>query len=196
MFDEAEDLPERPPRQEIERPEFVIDVPKEIEGLVDEGEFEVDEIEVAEPIENWKEVLASLEYSGETVEITGVEIKSVISEELAGMKWKTIHSAPDLPQSGDIAVEVTDDRMREAIKDRVLELAEELCVNAGYAAGFRGDVYSALMQHIRGKFLGGASLGLANRRGLDYAWKMLDQVKAKVIAVPGLVGGMIEYGNK
>jgi len=196
MFDEAEDLPERPPRQEIERPEFVIDVPKEIEGLGDEGEFEVGEIEVAEPIENWEEVLASLEYIGETVEITGVEIKSVISEELAGMKWKTIHSAPDLPQSGDIAVEVTDDRMREAIKDRVLELAEELCVNAGYAAGFRGDVYSALMQHIRGKFLDGASLGLANRRGLDYAWKMLDQVKAKVIAVPGLVGGMIEYGNK
>jgi len=195
-FDETEDLPPPPPRQEIARPEFVIDVPKEIEGLVDEDEFEVEEITVAKPLENWEEVLASIEYSGETVEITGVEIKSVISEELAGMKWKTIHSAPDLPQSGDIAVEVTDDRMREAIKDRVLELAGELCVNAGYAAGFRGDVYSALMQHIRGKFLGGASLGLANRRGLDYAWKMLDQVKAKVIAVPGLVGGMIEYANK
>jgi len=25
----------------------------------------------------------------------------------------------------------------------VLELAEELCVNAGYAAGFRGEVYGA-----------------------------------------------------
>jgi len=86
--------------------------------------------------------------------------------------------------------------MREAIKGRVLEFAQELCVNAGYAAGFRGEVYSALMQHVRAKFLGGTSLGLVDRRSLDYAWKMLDQVKAKVTAVPGLVGGMIEYANK
>jgi hypothetical protein len=49
MFDETEDLPP-PPRQEISRPELVVDVPKEIEGLVDEGEFEVSEIEVAEPV--------------------------------------------------------------------------------------------------------------------------------------------------
>jgi len=196
MFDEVEDLPQPPPRQEISRPDFVIDVPKEIEGLIDNGEFEVTQIGVAQPVENWAEVLASLEYSRETVEITGVEIRSVISEELAGMKWKTIHSAPDLPKNGDIGVEVTDDTMREAIKSRVLEIAEELCVKAGYAAGFRGEVYSALMQHIRGKFLGGVSLGLADRRGLDYAWKMLDQVTAKVAAIPGLVGGIIEYANK
>ena len=57
-------------------------------------------------------------------------------------------------------------------------------------------VYSALMQHVRGKFLDNMTLGLADRRCLDYAWKMLDQVKAKVTAVPGLVGGIIEYANK
>lgn len=197
MFDEVEDLPPPPPRQEISRPEFVIDVPKEIEGLIDEGEFDVGEIEIAEPIENWEEVLASLEYSGETVEITDVEIKSIIGRELAGMKWKTIHSAPNLPPTdNDIQVKVTDERMREAIKERVLEIAEEFCIKAGYAAGFRGEVYSALMRHIREKFLENTTLGLADRRCLDYAWKMLDQVKAKVIAVPGLIGGIIEYASK
>ena len=56
-------------------------------------------------------------------------------------------------------------------------------------------MYSALIQHIRGKFLDNTSLGLAGRRCLDYAWKMLDQVKAKVAAVPGLVEGIIEYAN-
>ena len=71
-----------------------------------------------------------------------------------------------------------------------------LCVQAGYAAGFRGEVYGALMQHIRAKFLDNTTLGLADRRYLDYAWKMLDQVKTKVVAVPGLVGGIIEYANK
>ena len=197
MFDEAEDLPPPPPRQDISRPEFVIDVPKEIEGLVDEGEFEVGEIELAEPIKNWEEVLASLEYSGETVEITDQKITGVTGKELVPKGWKTIHSAPDLPPNDNgTQVEVTDDTMQEAIKGRVLELAEELCVKAGYATGFRGEVYSALMQHVRGKFLDNMTLGLADRRCLDYAWKMLGQVEAKVAAIPGLVGGMIEYANK
>lgn len=197
QFDETEDLPPSPPRQEISRPEFVIDVPKEIEGLVDEGKFEVEEIAVAEPIENWQEVLAALEYSRETVEITDQKITGVTGKELAGKGWKTIRSAPDLPPNDNgTKVEVSDDTMRDAIKNRVLEFAQELCVNAGYAAGFRGEVYSALMQHIRHKFLDDTSLGLADRRCLDYAWRMLNEVKAKVSNVPGLVEGVIEYANK
>jgi len=197
MFDEAEDLPEPPPRQEIERPEFVINVPKEIEGLVDEGEFEVGEIELAEPIKNWGEVLASLENRQEMVEITDQQITGVTGKELVPKGWKTIHSAPDLPPNyNGTQIEDTDDNMREAIKGRVLELAEELCVNAGYATGFRGEVYGALMRHIREKFLDNMTLGLADRHCLDYAWKMLYQVKNKVTAMPGLVGGIIEYANK
>jgi len=197
MFDEGEDLPEPPARQEISRPDFVINVPKEIEGLTDDGQFEVTPTGVIQPLENWAEVLASLEYSHETVEITDQRITGVTGKELAGRKWKTVYSAPDLPlNTNGIQVEETDDTMREAIKSQVLDLAEKLCVQAGYAAGFRGEVYSALMQHIRAKFLDNTTLGLANRRHLDYAWKMLDQVKTKVVAVPGLVGGIIEYANK
>ena len=196
MFDEAEDLPEPPARQEIARPDFIIDVPKE--GPIVAGVFEGIETEyVTQTIKNWAEVLASLEYSHERVEITDVEIRAVIGKELTGKKWKTVYSAPDLPPNGNgTQVEVTDDIMREEIKSKVLDLAEELCVQAGYAAGFRGEVYGALMQHIRAKFLDNNTLGLADRRHLDYAWKMLDQVKAKVVAVPGLVGGIIEYANK
>lgn len=197
MFDEAEDLPEPPPRQGISRPNFIIDVPKEIEGLINDGQFEVTQTGVAQPLDNWAEVLASIEYSPETVEITDQKITGVTSKELVGKKWKTVYSAPDLPPNGNgKQVEVSDDIMREAVKSRVLELAEELCVQAGYAAGFRGEVYSALMQHIRVKFLDNATLGLSERRCLDYAWRMLDQVKSKVGTVPGLVGGIIEYANK
>jgi hypothetical protein len=197
MFDEAEHLPEPPARQELTRPNFVIDVPKEIEGPTDDGLFEVTQTGVVQSLENWAEALASLEYRHETVEITNQQITGVTGKELAGKKWKTVYSAPDLPPNGNgTQVEVTDDVMREAIKSQVLDLAGELCVQAGYAAGFRGDVYGALMQHIRAKFLDNTTLGLADRRRLDYAWKMLDQVKAKVSAVPGLVGGIIEYANK
>ena len=191
-FDEAEDLPPAPPRQEIVRSEQIVDLPDEIDDVPD-GEFDPIEIGVPESLANWREVLAGLQYLEESMEITGIEIKNVIGTELAGKKWKTMQSASDVP-SGP-AIELPDDTLREAIKQQVLEDAEELCVEAGYASGFKADVYGALMQHIRDKFLG-ASLGLADRQGLLFAWKMLRYVKQKVRSTPGLVGGIIDYANQ
>lgn len=85
--------------------------------------------------------------------------------------------------------------MREAVKAGLLDMAELLTVEAGYAATFKAQVYSALLHHVRAKFLNGSSLGLAERAEVDFAWKMLRQVKAKVEAIPGLIAGVIEYGN-
>ena len=81
------------------------------------------------------------------------------------------------------------------MKAGVLDIAETLTVEAGYAATFKDRVYSALLHHVRAKFLNGSSLGLAERAEVDYAWKMLRQVKPKVGAIPGLVAGIIEYGD-
>ena len=193
MFDETEDLPPPPPRQEVAHPERIIELPQEIEGLVDDEQFEPGNFEVAQPVSNWVEVLAELQYSGETIEITRVAIESVTGRELAGDRWRMVQSAPDVPNGPPI--EPTDNDIRSAVKDQVLRDAEELCIEAGYAAGFKGEVYGALMRHIRDRFLG-ASLGLADRQGLVYAWKMLPQVKQKIRSVPGLVAGMIEYASK
>jgi hypothetical protein len=77
----------------------------------------------------------------------------------------------------------------------LLDISEALTVEAGYAGGFKKKVYGALIQHLRKKFLKGNSLGLADRADVDFAWKMLRQVNAKVGAVPGLVSGIIEYGD-
>lgn len=85
--------------------------------------------------------------------------------------------------------------MREAVKAGLLDLAEVLTVEAGYASTFKDQVYSALLHHVRAKFLNGTSLGLAERAEVDFAWKMLRQVKAKVGAIPGLTAGIIEYGD-
>ena len=86
--------------------------------------------------------------------------------------------------------------LRDAIKDTVLQMAEEMSIEAGYAAGFKSQVYSALMGHIREKFLNDTSLGLAERGELSFAWKMLPQVQKKVLGVPGLIAGIIEYGDQ
>jgi type III restriction enzyme len=195
-FDETEDLPPPPPRQEVDRPEFLIEMPKEIPGLVDDQEFDVGKLEApAEPLPNWAEVLAAIEYDSTAVEITRVDIDAVIGRELAGAGWTTIHSKPDTPIGVETVVtEVTDELLRDAIKGTVLDYAEDLTVQAGYAAAFKSEVYSALMQHIREKFTG-ASLGLADRQQLIFAWKMLAQMRAKVAAVPGLIAGIIEHGR-
>ena len=197
-FDETEDLPEPPTKQERVKPENIIDVPDPDPTLVDEGEFDLGEFEgPPEPLRNWREVLAGLKYDPTVVEITKVEISGVVGKELAGDRWKTLDTAPELPDGAQTSdVEESDQKIREAIKDTVLQMAEEMAVGAGYAAGFKSEVYSAIMAHVRERFLNGTSLGLAEPTDLLFAWKMLTQVRKNVSTVPGLVAGIIEYANQ
>lgn len=196
-FDETEDLPPPPPRQEIVRPEQIIEVPKLIDGFVDDTKFDVGTIEgPPDPIRNWKQVLASWEYDATAVEITKVGITGVYSKELAGQGWKELHSAPEMPDVATASlVELSDEQVRLAVKEQMLKISEELTIDAGYAASFKGEVYGALLQHVRDRFLG-TSLGLADRSGLNYVWKMLPTVEGRIRAHPGLVAGVIEYGDQ
>jgi hypothetical protein len=195
-FDETEDLPPPPAKQELVKPELVIDVPPVDPSVIDEGEFDVGKVPPPpKPLENWEDVLGGIEYDPTVIEITKVGIAGVVGHELGGHGWKTIHSAPDASGPGDTAVRVSDEAVREAVKSRLLEIAETLTVNAGYAAAFKDRVYSALLHHVRAKFLKGSSLGLAERAEVDFAWKMLQQVNTKVGGIPGLVAGIIEHGD-
>ena len=196
QFDETEDLPLPPPKQELEKPDLVIDVPPVDPSVMDDGEFDVGDIAPPpKPLENWKEALDGIEYDPTVVEITKVDIAGVVGQELGGEGWKTIHSAPDESGPSGTVAQVSDEAVREAVKAGLLDMAELLTVEAGYAATFKHLVYSALLHHVRAKFLNSSSLGLAARAEVDFAWKMLRQVNAKVGAVPGLIAGVIEYGD-
>lgn len=195
-FDETEDLPPPPPKQELGKPDLVIDVPPVDPSLMDDGEFDVGDIAPPpNPLDNWEEALDEIEYDPTVVEITKVGIAGVIGQELGGQGWKTIHSAPDESGPSGAVVQVSDEGVREAVKAGLLDMAELLTVEAGYASTFKDQVYSALLHHVRAKFLNGASLGLAERADVDFAWRMLRQVKAKVGAIPGLIAGVIEHGD-
>ena len=195
-FDETEDLPEPPPKQELVNPELVIDVPRLDPSAVEDGEFDVGDIPgPPEPLENWKEALDRIEYDPVATEITRVDIAGVVGRELGGEGWKTIHAAPGGNGGADATVEISDESIREAVKDGLLRIAEELTVAAGYAATYKGRVYSALLHHVRAKFLDGSSLGLARRSELEFAWKMLPRVEGNISAIPGLVAGVVEYGD-
>lgn len=198
LFDETEDLPPPPVKQELDKPELVIDVPPIDPSIMDDGEFDVGDVPPPpKPLEKWKGALDSIQYDPTVIEITKVGMTGVIGQELGGKGWKTIHSAPDDGEPTDGALQISDDLVREAIKANLLEMAETLTVDAGYAATFKDRVYSALLHHVRAKFLADPNGGFAfaERNELDFAWKMLRQVKTKVAAFPGLVAGIIEYGD-
>jgi len=196
LFDETADLPPPPPKQEFANPDLVIDVPPVDPAFVDDGEFDLgDFAPPPQPLKNWQEALDAIEYDPTAVEITKVGISGVVGQELGAQGWKTIHSAPDPSAPPDVGVRISDEAIRDAVKMRILETAETLTVEAGHAATFKGRVYSALLHHVRKRFLNGSSLGLAERDEVDFAWKMLQQMKAKVGAIPGLIAGIIEYGD-
>ncbi|MBM4043795.1 MAG: hypothetical protein FJ279_01650 [Planctomycetes bacterium] len=195
-FDETEDLPPPPPKQELDKPDLVIDLPPVDPSVMRDGEFDVGDIPPPpKPLENWRQALDAIEYDPTVVEITKVGIAGVVGQELGGQGWKTIHSAPDESVPGGAVAQVSDEAVREAVKSGLLDMAGLLTVEAGYAATFKDQVYSALLHHVRAKFLNGSSLGLAERADVDFAWKMLRQVQAKVGAIPGLIAGIIEHGS-
>ncbi len=196
LFEETEDLPPPPQKQELSDPDLVIDLPPVDPSFADEGEFDLgDFAPPPPPLERWREALHGIEYDPTVVEITKLGISGVLGRELGRGGWKTVHSAPDLSEPNGKGFQVSDQAARDAVKSGMLEIAEELTVEAGCAAAFKDRVYGDLVQHVREKFLNGSSLGLAERGEVDYAWKMLRQVKQKIGAIPGLVAGIIEYGD-
>lgn len=196
LFDETEDLPPPPPKQEYANPDMVISVPERDPSVEDDDEFDVGDIPPPpEPLQNWREMLDAIEYDFTAVEITEVRTAGVIGRELGEQGWTTIESLPDAKSHDGASVRVPDETVRAAVKDGLLEMAETLTVEAGCATIFKDKVYSALLHHVRAKFLNGSSLGLAERAEVDTAWKMLDQVGNKVSDIPGLVAGVIKYGD-
>ena len=193
QYDELEDLPDPPPRQELTQPENIVVVPDPSGDL--EGEFEIKvAAQAAAPLKNWREVLESLAYPAQTVEITGQTITDVESQELTDGGWKMRES--HAPYAAMSHVDVEAEKIAEGVQDELLAIAERLLQEAGHSSQFKGRVYDILLQHVRTKFLDGASLRLAQQHHLEAARRMLPKVEETILSVPGLVEGMVKYGDQ
>jgi len=74
-------------------------------------------------------------------------------------------------------------------------MAGRLLDRAGHTAQFTGDIYAILLEHVRAKFLDGASLGLAEPHRLEAVWRMLPTVEKQIAETRGLVEGMVSHGR-
>ena len=192
-FDEDEDLPEPPPRQRVVNPENFIEIPDPKDD--DDGEFVVDfGGQQTLPLENWRETLDGLDYSSVTVAITDQDISGVERRELTDKGWTTLLSAPG--DETDAQIDVPSEDLEEAIKTELLNIAERLLEHVGHTLQFKGRIYAILIEHVRGKFLDGSSLGLAERAHLEATWRNLHKVEEGIKAVSGLVEGMVKHGDK
>ena len=194
-FDEEEDLPDPPPRQQANAPENFIDIPDPSEDDDTEFVIDIDDEEDVEPLENWREVLDALEYPAQTVTITGQDISGVERRELTGEGWRALESAPDSVSGVGASIEADPDALADAVKEALLTMADDLLENAGFTMQFKGRIYGILLEHVKAKFLDGASLGLAEPHHLESAWRTLDEVGEKIASTPGLVEGMVKYGD-
>lgn len=193
LFDEEEDLPAPRPRQVLVNPENIIDIPEPDEE--DSGEFVIlSNVRPAEPMREWQEYLAGVEYPAQTVAITEQDITGVERRELDGRGWLTTESAPGNVAAGEVILPRPE--MEDAVKSGLLAMSERLLNDAGHSLHFKGPVYAILLKHIRAKFLDGMSLGLAEEHHLETAWRMLPKVEETIGKAPGLVQGMVKYGNQ
>lgn len=193
MFDEEEDLPAPPPRQELDKPHNLVEIP-ELLHLADVGEFVVNTSPlVAKPLANWRDVLEGMKYPTEMIEISDQTIIGVEQQELTGGGWTTLESAPE-NVNGDIPIARED--LEEAVKDELRNMSERLLDNAGLTTRFKGKIYSNLLWHIKIKFLNGTSLGMAEDWQVKSAYRRLPQVEEHIVNKPGLIEGMVKHGDK
>ena len=196
QFDETEDLPDPPERQEIVDPSLIVDIPEE-KPLEEDPFTYVGPIEELVPLTNWREILEGMEYPTETTEITDQEIDSIQAQELTGDQWRTYTTADELDShSADgLPADLPRDAIEAHLKSEIMDMARRMLDERGCAAQFQGRLYSNILDHVKTKFLNGTSIGLADDEHLTTASSMLHQVEAKILGHRGLVEGMVEHGD-
>ena len=194
IHDEQDDLPPPPPRQELVRPDLVIEVPEP----EDDGAPGLDPVTAADspaPARDWRERLAALDYDAETVEITDVTLSGVTGRELGRGGWTRHGGAPDgaalpPPPPG----EPGEDALRDHLRESLYAIAELAAVEAGYPALMRRHVYSPLLAHVSARWLGGEAIPFAGEEALRRAAARLPQLERHMARRTDIVGGMIEHG--
>ena len=191
-FDEREERGEPPPRQEIVDPDLVIALP----DPVDDDSLTLDPVTATpspEPKRDWRGLLATLQYEAETVEITDVEISGVTGQELSPQGWRKIRGAP----TGSDAAPPDDlepGELRDHIRERVNQIAEQAVIEAGYPAQMKRHVYQPLLAHLSERFLHGEALAFAEDAAVYAAGRRLNQLESLLRERTDIIGGMVEYG--
>ena len=192
VFDDSDDLPDPPRAPEIVDPDLVIVIPEP--STSDDDPLTVTVPPSDEPVRDWRNALAELQYESQSVEISDVQIDRVTGRPLVDGEFTDIGSPPDAA-----APEPVENPSREELADaldRTLQYIAEVALDeAGYAVHLANALHPPLAVHVSEKFLGGIAPARAGEADLRRALAMLPQLERHLRARADIVGGIVEYPN-
>jgi type III restriction enzyme len=195
LFGVEEDLPPKRKPQLLVNEDKRIDIPEPLEG--ENGDkidlSDLDNISVdLKDYENWQSVLDSFEY-GADVEISRVEIEGVEGKDLFKSDFTHIIDPPEHARPQSAENKLSKEELADLLKNSVRDIASALLADEGIGSHELGYFYGVLMDHVRAKLLGGATVGSATPELIKHALLHRHNLIANFKQRQGLVNSIIKY---
>ena len=187
LFDEEEDLPDKPIIQTLVRPEKLIKIPEpEYDVDVDFKKI-IDDIPDDKIDEDWKSILENKSYEREVWTIARTRIDSV---EMKSLKDKRVELL-DAPDEFDFAMigKYPRDVLEKKFKQELLSVCAGLLRETGFGANLRGILYQVMLNHIKTKIFSGKTLCDVDDDDIEFA--MVSMLDIRKNFTKSIVAGII-----
>jgi len=188
LFDEEEDLPDKPIIQTLVRPEKLIKIPDpEYDVDVDFKKI-IDDIPDDKIDEDWKSILENKSYEREVWTIARTRIDSV---EMKSLKDKRVELL-DAPDEFDFAMigKYPRDVLEKKFKQELLSVCAGLLRETGFGANLRGILYQVMLNHIKTKIFSGKTLCDVDDDDIEFAMMSMPDIRKNFTKsiVAGIIG--------
>jgi len=188
LFDEEEDLPNKPVIQILVNPEKLIKIPDPEYDVDIDFKKIVDDIPEDKIEEDWESILDNTSYNREIWTIARTRIDSV---EMKSLKDKRIELL-DAPDEFDFAMigKYPRDILENKFKQELLSVCAGLLRDSGFGANLRGLLYNVLLNHIKTKIFSGKTLCDVSDDDIEFAMISMLEIRKKFTKsiVAGIVG--------
>ena len=171
-----EDLPARPKIQKLVRPDKFVVIPDPLY----ETKVDLDKLSKEIPEDtvdlNWRQTLAAVTYDRNVVTITRTSVKQVRGKRLSDKRLELVEG----PQVGTSEISppvATREKLEDDLKEEVKDMATGLLIEAGFGGMKKGQLYGAIMDHIRDKIFGKRVLSEASDDDISFAMTIMEDVR-------------------
>jgi superfamily II DNA or RNA helicase len=171
-----EDLPARPKIQKLVRPDRFIVIPDPIF----ETKIDLDKLAKEVPEDtvdtNWRQTLAAVTYDRNVLTITKTSVKQVRGKRLTDKRLELVEG-PKVEPGQEGKTEMSRQELEDQLKEEVKDVATGLLVEAGFGGMKKGQLYGAVMDHIRDKIFGGRVLSDATDNDITFALEIMEDIR-------------------
>jgi type III restriction enzyme len=185
-----EDLPARPKIQKLVRPDKFIVIPDpQFDTRIDLDKIAKEVPEDAVDL-NWRQTLAAAEYDRAVWTITRTKVQQVRGKRLDNKRLELVEG-PRVDTERGGTTPMSREELEEQLKEEVKDVASGLLVEAGFGGLKKGQLYGAIIDHIRDKILGGKSLSDADPDDIEFAVTIMESIR-KTFTKPVIAGILAE----